>query len=462
MLSMALNNDSSGDIGAEMMALMERLYPICRSQTGDGVRQTLQLLGEIAPVDLHEVPSGTRVFDWTVPKEWNIRDAWVRNSRGERVIDFKLSNLHIVNGSMPVRRTMTWSELAPKLHTLPDQPDLVPYRTCFFKEDWGFCLSFNAFKALEAEGNQTYEVVIDSTLEDGSLTYGEIFVPGETSDEVLFSAHICHPSLANDNLSGLCVAALLARQLLQRQHRRFSYRFVFAPATIGAITWLARNQNKLDRIKHGLVLTLLGDAGQSTYKRSREGTAPIDRIVEHVLGAAGDPFEARDFVPYGYDERQYCSPGINLPMGVLMRTPDGEFPEYHTSADNLAFIDAAALADSYSKCLGIIDVIENDARLINTRPFAEPFLGAYGLYQSMPSDIDVRRFQRAVQWVLNLSDGRASLLDIAIRAGLPFPVILEAARRLGDCGLLAGPGREGLQRDKAVVEPIGRPVPEDV
>ncbi|NNF78937.1 MAG: DUF4910 domain-containing protein, partial [Rhizobiales bacterium] len=281
-----------------------------------------------------------------------------------------------------------------------------------------------------------YEVVIDTTLEDGALTYGELYIPGDSSDEILLSAHICHPSLANDNLSGICIATVLAEWLQKQPRRRFSYRFLFAPATIGAITWLAQNHSTLDRVKHGLILSLLGDAGHSTYKRSRQGTARIDQVAEHVLTSSGDAFEVRDFVPYGYDERQFCSPGINLAMGCLMRTPDGEFPEYHTSGDNLDFIKPASLADSFEKCLRIVKIFENDDVLLNQRPFCEPRLGKHGLYESLPQDTNVQNFQHAVQWVLNLSDGQHSLFDIAMRSKLDFSIICKAARELSRCGLV--------------------------
>lgn len=427
-------------IGSDLHAMATRLFPICRSITGHGVRETLNVLKEIVPVDVREVPTGTEVFDWTVPREWNIRDAYVATGFGNRVIDFKACNLHVVNGSSPVRCTMAWSELRSHIHTLPDQPDLVPYRTCHFKDDWGFCVSQNHFDILDGRDDAEYEVVIDSTLTDGSLTYGEYFLPGRKLEEVLISAHICHPSLANDNLSGICIAAQLARRLSELPRREYSYRFVFAPATIGAITWLALNQGKLDAISHGLVLCLLGDPGKLTYKRSRAGDSAIDRVVQQVLSASGDDHEIRDFVPFGYDERQYCSPGINLPMGCLMRTPDGEFPEYHTSADNLELITADALSDSFQKCLDVIEILEMDETFINLKPECEPRLGRYGLYESLPPSGERESFQRAVQWVLNLSDGDHGLFDIAERSGLAFSGIRRAAEALVNCGLIAPQG----------------------
>jgi aminopeptidase-like protein len=423
----------------QLWSLMEQLFPICRSMTGNGVRDSLRLLRRVTPIEIVEVPSGTEVFDWSVPDEWNVRDAFVKDSTGRRVVDFRVSNLHLVNGSRPVRDIMNWASLRPHLHTLPDQPDLVPYKTCFHKNEWGFCLSQAQFDSIENAAKGPYEVVVDTTVGEGSFTYGEVFLQGETDREVLFSAHICHPSLANDNLSGICIAALLAKHLAGRPRLRYSYRFLFAPATIGAITWLALNQGKLDRIDHGLVLSLLGDRGNSTYKRSRSGSHAIDQAVEHVLAHSEGDYEIRDFEPFGYDERQFCSPGIDLPMGCLMRTPSGEFAEYHTSGDNLGFVDPACLADSYAKCLRVIEIIENDRILMNRKPHCEPRLDRFGLYESLPSQADARRLQQAVQWVLNLSDGQHSLFEIAARSKMPFALINDAAGRLEAAGLLGNP-----------------------
>ena len=324
----ALDQDREG---REAYGIMEALYPICRSITGDGVRQSLRLLERTIPLDVREVPSGTQVFDWVVPNEWNIRDGYIKNSAGERVVDFRHSNLHVLNYSVPVRRSMSLAELRPHLFTLPETPDWIPYRTSYFEETWGFCLSQHQLDQMKDE---QYEVCIDSTLKPGHLTYGEYRIQGATDDEVLISTHICHPSLCNDNLSGVATAAVLA-SLLDGIDLRYSYRFIWAPGTIGAITWLATNEHVLPRIKHGLVISCVGDSGGFNYKRSRRGNAEIDRVVEHVLQSNGHDFELMDFTPYGYDERQYCSPGVNLPVGCFMRTPNGKYPQYHTSADDL-------------------------------------------------------------------------------------------------------------------------------
>lgn len=429
-------NDRKEDIGRELHTLAASLFPIHRSITGDGVRETLRILQSLAPVEVKDVTTGTQAFDWTVPPEWNIRDAFVKNRNGERVIDWRKSTLHVVNGSHPINTSLTWSELRENLHTLPQQPTLVPYRTCFFKEDWGFCLSQDDFDRLDAQGEQSYEVVIDASVKDGALTYGEVYLPGETKDEVLISAHVCHPSLANDNLSGLCVATMLAKLLQSTPKRRLSYRFVFAPATIGAIVWLSQNQHHLANIRHGLILTLLGDKGQLRYKQSRIGSAKVDQVVEYVLANSGAAYEIRPFTPFGYDERQYCSPGINLPMGCLMRTPPGEFDEYHTSADNLDFIHPAQLATATETILEVFQVLEADEYFINQKPRGEPRLGPYGLYDSLPEESDPRTLREAVQWVLNFSDGNHSLFDIARRSGLDFAVVNDAATKLLAAGLL--------------------------
>jgi aminopeptidase-like protein len=427
------NTAEAEAVGREIYDLVAELFPITRSITGDGLRQTLRVLQRHIPLEVREVPSGTKVFDWTVPKEWNIRDAYIKGPDGRKVIDLKNSNLHVVSYSVPVRKTMPMAELRPHLHTLPAHPDWVPYRTSYYREDWGFCLSHSDFLSLE-EGD--YEVVIDSSLENGSLTYGELLLPGGTADEVLISAHACHPSLANDNLSGVGLATMLARHLASFPHR-FSYRFLFIPGTIGAITWLALNEKAARRIRAGLVVTGVGDRGPLTYKKSRRGNADVDRAAAHVLRHAERPGRLMDFSPYGYDERQFCSPGFDLPVGRLSRTPHGEYPEYHTSADDLEFVSAEALADSYIKVLAILDILERNGVCVNRNPKCEPQLGRRGLYDS-PGTAEM-----AMLWVLNLSDGGHSLLDIAEKSGLDFVDIRRAADALIEAGLLEETGVKG-------------------
>lgn len=427
-----MSGDSAG-IGEDIYALAAQIFPICRSITGDGVRATLALLSRHIDLAIEEVPSGTPVLDWTVPREWNIREAYIADESGARIVDFARSNLHVLNYSVPVRARMSLAELRPHLFTLPDQPELIPYRTSYYKDAWGFCM---AHRQLEALGEGDYDVVIDASLENGSLTYGEYLHRGASEDEVLLTTHICHPSLANDNCAGLALLTKLAANLAKRR-TRYSYRFLFAPGTIGAITWLARNRERTTRIKYGLVTSCLGDGGGPTYKKSRAGDAMIDRVMAHVLRHAAPSASVIDFFPYGYDERQYCSPGFNLPVGSLQRSQFGTFPEYHTSADNLDFIAPEHLALSYRLIESAIDVIERNAVLRNTQPYGEPQLGRRGLYAAVGGDKDGPAKTMAMLWTLNLSDGSHSLLDIAERAGIPFAVIAETAERLREHGLLA-------------------------
>jgi aminopeptidase-like protein len=424
---------SSGKLGGELFELVTALYPICRSLTGNGVRETLAVLRKVVPIELHEVPTGTRVYDWTIPQEWNIRDAFVKNACGDRVIDFRQSNLHVMGYSVPVRAKMSLEELRSKLYSLPDHPDWIPFRTSYFNRNWGFSLTHRQLLALDPG---EYEVCIDSSLTDGALTYGELLLPGETADEVLISTHICHPSLCNDNLSGIAVATYLAR-ILQGAARRYSYRFVFVPAQIGSLAWLSRNEDKLTRIKHGLVLVALGDPGNFTYKRTRNGAAEIDRVVEHTLRHSGRAHEVLDFWPYGNDERQYSSPGFNLPVGALMRTPCGTFAQYHTSADNFDFIKPEALEQSLDCCLKICAVLEGNRTYRNLKPMGEPQLGPRGLYPTTGQRTGVGKVKEMpILWVLNLSDGSHSLLDIAERSRTPFVDIRRAADALLRCELL--------------------------
>jgi aminopeptidase-like protein len=427
------------DAGARMYALVEELYPICRSITGDGVRDTLARIERALPAPMirTEVPSGTPVLDWTVPDEWNIRDAWIADARGARVVDFRACNLHVVNYSVPVRARMTLAELRPHLHALPDHPDWIPYRTSYYAPTWGFCLTQRQLDAL-ADGD--YEVCIDSTLAPGHLSYGELVLPGEAPDEaaneVLLSTHVCHPSLCNDNLSGIAVATALARELAARPRRRWTYRFVFAPGTIGAITWLAQHRDVVPRIRAGLTIMCVGSAHPFTYKRTLAGDAEIDRAAAIVLRdrGAGDPLI--DFFPYGYDERQYNSPGFRAPVGSVMRGRHGMFPEYHTSADDLGFVSAERLAESLAVVRGIVDVLEANRRTTNLAPYGEPQLGKRGLYRAT-GGTNIPDLNLAMLWVLQLSDGGCDLVAIAERAKLPFATIRAAADHLRDAGLLA-------------------------
>jgi aminopeptidase-like protein len=417
--------------GTSMFKLADRLYPICRSITGNGVRETLSILKETIPMDIVEIPTGTKVFDWEIPEEWNIKDAWIKNPEGEKIIDFRKLNLHVLNYSEPVNKIVDLAELKKHLFTIPEKPDWVPYRTSYYNRNWGFCMAHNQLGSLP---NGNYHVLIDSAHTKGSLTYGEYFIEGKSNDEVLFSCHVCHPSLGNDNLSGIVLAAKLA-ETLGKMNNHFSYRFLFIPGTIGSIAWLSMNEDKLHNIKHGMVLTLLGDSTPFQYKKSRQDNAEIDQILEYLL----QNYEGNkilDFSPYGYDERQFCSPGFDLPVGRLTRTPFAEFPEYHTSADNLNFISADNLSESLSFLLKIITTIEGNQKWINLSSKGEPQLGKRGLYAALGDESQHNDYQMALLWVLNLSDGNHSLLDIAKRSGIDFETIVQATERLWKAGLL--------------------------
>jgi len=420
-------------LGGRMHTFLTELYPICRSITGDGLRATLLRIGAQIPLTLSEVPTGTPVLDWTVPNEWNIREAWIADRSGRRVVDFRRHSLHVVNYSAPMQARMPLAELRPHLHTLPEHPAWIPYRTSYYRETWGFCPTHEQLLALP---DDEYDVHIDSTLAPGSLTYGECVLPGEHSDEILFSCHCCHPSLANDNLAGIAVAIAHAAWLADRP-RRYTYRFLFIPGTIGSITWLARNGDAVRRIRGGLVLSCLGDAGVPHYKRSRRGDAVIDRAVGHVLRHAG-PHAIRDFDPYGYDERQYCSPGYDLAVGCFTRTPNGRYAEYHTSADDPQFVRAESLSDSLMLLQRVVEVLEDDLPYRNLSPFGEPQLGRRGLYRPT-GGVDLPEREFSLLWVLNQSDGHHSLLEIAERSGLSFAAIVDAARALEAVGLLDRP-----------------------
>lgn len=441
-------------VGEEMHELVERLYPLCRSITGDGVRATLDIVGEYIPLQVYEVPTGTQVLDWTVPQEWNIRDAYIADTTGHRVVDFAASSLHVLGYSVPVSQTMPLAELRAHLHTLPDHPSWVPYRTSYYQPEWGFCL---AQETLDALPDGDYEVRIDSTLEDGHLTYAEQVIPGQVPDEVIVSCHVCHPSLANDNLAGIAVATFLARALA-RETPYYTYRFIYAPGTIGAITWLARNAERINgvspaqgappgrglgeepraggSVRHGLVLACAGDPGGLTYKQSRRGDAEIDRVLRHVLAASERPHRVEEFTPYGYDERQYCSPGFDLGVGSLSRTPYAGYPEYHTSADNPDFVSPEAMADTLAVCREAFAVLDRNRRYVNLSPYGEPQLGRRGLYDSLGGRSDAKQSQMAMLWVLSLSDGEHSLLDVAERSGLPFDTVAFAAGALHGAGLI--------------------------
>ena len=445
----------SSKLENELFSLMQELFPICRSITGNGVRKTLKILKKEIDLKIVNVPSGTKVFDWKIPYEWNIKDAYVKNSKGERVIDFKKSNLHILNYSTPIKKTISNKNLKKHLHTLPEKPNSIPYVTSYYKKNWGFCVAHDTLKSFDED---RYFVHIDSTLKPGSLTYGEFFIKGETKNEILISTYICHPSLCNDNLSGIVVTTILAK-LLSKTDTYFSYRFLFIPETIGAITWLSKNQKNLSQIKSGLVVTCVGGNGGFTYKKTRDNDSEIDKISIDVLKHTRKKFETRDFFPYGSDERQYSSPGIDLPIGVLMRTPYYEFKEYHTADDNLNSIKKFALNDSLIMLLKIILQIEKKKPSFNRNqknktsklksgiyqnlnPYCEPQLGRRKLYRNISKSrlVDKKNSENMVElsicWVLNFSDGLHSLKEISQKSNLPLKLLRKTAKLLIEKKLL--------------------------
>ncbi len=417
----------------EMENLLTKLYPICRSITGEGVRETLKIIQELIPLKIHEVPTGTSVFDWTIPKEWNIKDAYIMDSNKNKIIDFKKSNLHVLNYSIPIKKTISLKELKDHLFTLPDHPESIPYLTSYYKEEWGFCMAYSQYVELK---DDTYEVVIDSSLSNGSLTYGEFFIQGELEEEIILSCYVCHPSMCNDNLSGIVILTDLGKQL-QKMKLKYSYRLLFIPETIGAITWLCQNEKNISKIKCGLVVTCAGDPGNFTYKKSRKNNSEIDKIIEKTFQDLKKPYSIIDFYPSGSDERQFCSPGFNLDVGCFMRTKYGSFPEYHTSADNLSLVKGKYLRESLEQILYAIKILENDKFCLNLNSKCEPMLGKRKLRNTIGGTKNEEQADKmALLWILNYSDGKNSLLDISIRAGIDFETIVYSSNALIDVGLL--------------------------
>lgn len=420
----------------ELEKYFDRLWPITRSLTGNGNRETLKILSELIDVKITEIPSGTQCFDWNVPAEWNIKEAWIKNSKGEKIVDFSKNNLHILGYSEPFKANLSFEELKPHLYTLPDQPDLIPYLTSYYKRRWGFCISHNQF--LELDKNDKYEIFIDSSLdENGSMTIGEAIIRGKSEKEILFSTYICHPSLANNELSGPLVSAFIYSKLKERKNIKYTYRFIFVPETIGSIHSLSVNGERWKKnLQAGFVVTCIGDAGKFTYKKSRRGNSLPDRVVETILNQTESEFDIVDFFPTGSDERQYCSPGFNLPVGSLMRTMYGKYPEYHTSADNKDFISFEAMQKSVLKYLEIIEVLERNEKYLNKYPFCEPQLGKRGLYPTLGSQKGTENFVTAMAWILNLADGTNDLLSISEKSKIPISQLIPVIDRLLENGIL--------------------------
>ncbi len=428
-------HDADQSTNTWVWELMTRLYPMARSLTGDGVRATLAILRETIPLTVHEIPSGTAVLDWTVPDEWNLRRATLTAPDGSVVADTDVHPLHVVGYSDPVDLRIERAALDAHLHSLPDRPDAIPYRTTYYHRAWGFCVNQRVRDSL---GDGIYHARIDASLAPGALTYGELVVPGTTEQELLLSTHVCHPAMANDNASGIAVLAAVARALLAGAPLRHTVRCLFIPGSLGAIAWLGTHREVVARIAGGLVLTGLGDRGPLRYKRSQRGDTPIDRAAELVLAERGADLASQvlDFSPYGYDERQFCSPGFDLAVGRLTRGVHGTYPEYHTSLDDLSFVDAGQLADAVDAVLAFVDVVERDRTFTNLAPYGEPQLGRRGLYTAVGGTMNSQSVEMGLLWVLNQSNGARSLVDIARRSGLPFDPIASAAEALETAGLL--------------------------
>lgn len=415
------------------MNIIAELYPMNRSITGPGVRDSLAVLDQIIDLEISEVPSGSAVLDWSVPQEWIFREAWIEDESGRRVIDSANSNLHVVNYSIGVDQILSKADLEPHLFSLPDRPQAIPYRTAYYDRSWGFCLSEEQRQQL---GDGPFRARIDAEHIDGSLTYAEHTIRGTSRDEVLVSTHICHPSLANDNLSGMVLAAALAKELGASQPR-LTWRFVFVPGTIGAISWLAENRDDLQDITDGLVLTGLGDLNPFTWKQTRQGNNRIDKLMAQLFLESGVDSSVIPFGPYGYDERQYSSPGFDLPVGRLTRGVHGTFPQYHTSDDNLSFVTAQGMEQAAGFLLQIAQMLESDRRYMNLQPYGEPMLGRRGLYSSLGGLPNPGAAQMAMLWLLNQSDGERSLLEIASKSEIPMLELAEVAEVLVNHDLLA-------------------------
>ena len=417
----------------EIEDYFDRLWPICRSLTGQGVRDSLQILSELVPMEMHRVKSGSQVFDWTIPKEWNIRAAYIETPDGRRIADISKNNLHVISYSTPVDAEIDYADLVGRIRTLPDQPDAIPYVTSYYNETWGFCLSYNEFKTLPKEG--TYRVFIDSDLTDGFLDYGEAVLPGSSDEEVLFSTYVCHPSMANNELSGPLVQAFLYREIAKIKNRKFTYRFVFAPETIGVIAYLDRiGQHLKEKLVAGYVITCIGDRGGFTYKQSKWKDSTADRIAKHVLKHQEEPFEIIPFSVGGSDERQYCSPGFNLPVGSLMRTMYQRFSEYHTSLDNKEFISFPHLDRSVAVYTQFVLALELNEKYRNTIPYCEPQLGKRGMYPSSINPDFQRESVHNLMHFLTYADGEHDMIEIAElrdRSIFDFADIIQLCREKG-------------------------------
>ena len=422
-------------IGNEMYALCDRLFPICRSITGNGVRETLRVLQSIcSAMTLHEVPSGTQAFDWTVPKEWNIRDAWIKNSKGEKILDFAKSNLHVMGYSLPVNKDVSLEELLPLIHTQPDQPDAIPYVTSYYKERYGFCMSQEQKDALQED---TYHIYIDSELKDGSLTYGDILIPSTegNKDEIFLSTYVCHPSMANNELSGPAVTVYLAKWLLEKTHRRYNYRIIFIPETIGAITYLSQHLPEMKKnIRAGFNISCVGDDRTYSYVASRYGNTLADKVAKNVLSFRYPEYKRYSFLQRGSDERQYNAPGVDLPVCAVCRSKYAEYPEYHTSKDNMGLISPSGLQGAYEVYRDMIEALEYNHKY-RIQCLGEPQLGKRGLYPTV-SQKGSSGAVRVMSNFIAYADGMNDLIDISNMTGASVRHLTIVVERLKTASLL--------------------------
>lgn len=414
----------------------DRLWPINRSLSGNGNRESFRILSELVDLDIREIPSGTKCFDWEIPAEWNAKEAWIKNSKGEKIVDFNRNNLHLLGYSEPVKGSFSYDELKEHIYTLSEQPDVVPYVTSYYKRRWGFCMSHDSF--VELDKNETYKVFIDSSLDEkGSMTIGEAVIEGSSEKEILFSTYVCHPSMANNELSGPLVTAFLYNRIKKIKNPKYTYRFVFVPETIGSIYYLSeKGEHFRKNLEGGFILTCIGDDGAFTYKKSRKGDALPDKVAKMILEQTEQKFNLMDFFPSGSDERQYCSPGFDLPIGVMMRTMYGTYPEYHTSADDKNFISFEAMEESVEKLYQFVEILELNQVYWNTLPYCEPQLGKRGLFPTLGTK-NPGEFIKTMMWILNLSDGFHDLISISEKSGLPFSQLIPVLKKLKENGILS-------------------------
>jgi aminopeptidase-like protein len=426
------------DVGERMHAFARQLFPICRSITGNGVRETLRLIGQRLPaLQVREVPSGQKCFDWEVPLEWNIEDAFILDEHGERIVDFKRHNLHVVGYSVPVDKELSLDELQPHLHSLPELPSAIPYLTSYYRPTWGFCLAHDQRVKLRPG---RYRVKIDSSLKAGSLSYGELILPGLTQEEILLSTYICHPSMGNNELSGPVVTTQLAEDLMALRPRRYTYRIVFLPETIGPIVYLSQNLLEMKRnVRAGFVISCVGDDKGYSFIPSRLGGTIADRVAMHVLKHRAPEFKSFSFLDRGSDERQYCSPGVDLPVVSILRTRYLDYPEYHTSLDDLDLISPSGLAGAHDKLSRCLKTLEEN-KTYKVTCLGEPQLGKRGLYPALSTKDSTRQTQDMLN-LIAYSDGQHDLLMIADKIGLYFEDLLPVVQRLLEARVLLPVGQ---------------------